>query len=49
MPAKWEQPDNSVGTTFAREAVQAWKEQQAAPAANQGAANPPAAVGGLGD
>ena len=49
MPAKWEKPDNSFRTTFAREAVRTWKEQQAAQAANQSAANPPAPAGGLGD
>ena len=48
MPPNWEDPDSSFDAV-AREAVQDWKEQQAAQAANQGAANPPAAVGGLGN
>jgi hypothetical protein len=39
VPPNWEAPESSFGA-FARQAVQDWKEQQAAP--NQNTANPPA-------
>lgn len=48
IPSNWESPDKSF-VALAREAVRAWKEQQAATATKQNVVNSPTSVGGLGN